>query len=576
MPYSPARTPSELDLGVATRQALGASYARPKNLDEQVQRVKSGMIRIPPHGDWAGDYTAWDSDPFADRNWQFQFHSLRWMTPLRWAALDGDRAAHAEWLRITRSWFDVNVPFKPGLAPFAWKDMTDGNRAIHLSLGAPLVGGDDGWFVDLLRYHRDWLMEPEHIKGKNHGLHQHTGLLVVGATLRDREAMTTAVGRMEKQFVTTFDDQGCNDEGSAGYQQHNLKWWRTSWHRASLEGYNVAGVQERLTAGAHALAHLAMPDGQLPQIGDSARGSVSAGLHAFTDFASSRGVVGVKPHGNALVLKGGYVISRSGWGESRPIEQESHMILRHGLDLKAHSHNDRGSLHIYASGTKWLTDSGFYSYQPGDPVRRHLASRAAHNLAFLPGVDHDPTVPVELLSQSVTEAAHDFTVRDLGYAQGEVSRRVVYLPGPDCWIVMDSATSPARVPLVQHWHLEPGTVSRFVDRGFRLTRDGAALGMTWLGRKPNKLRRHTAEEGDLRGWIGTKWKTLAAGALLTATVPAAESSRLVTLISPNSTRPLGVVDSLVQADGAVSAVLVRGGRLWNVSVGALETRVAEG
>jgi hypothetical protein len=565
----------KLDLSVAERQAFGGSYAKPANQDEQLARIKAGTIRIPPHGDWTGDYTDWHADPFKDRNWQFQFHSLRWLTSLRWAALEGDDQARSEWLRIARSWFEANVPFTPGLAPFAWKDMTDGNRAIHLSLGAELAGEDDEWFADLLRYHRDWLMDPDHIKGKNHGLHQHTGLLVVAATLCDREAMDTAVSRMERQFVTTFDDQGCNDEGSVGYQQHNLKWWRTSWHRASLEGYEIEGVRERLAAGANALAHLTMPNGQLPQIGDTARGSVSTGLHAFTDFASSRGAVGEKPRGNVLVLDGGYVISRSGWGEHRPMAQESHMVLRHGPDVKAHSHNDRGSLHIYANGTRWLTDSGFYSYQPRDPVRRHLASRAGHNLAFLSGVDHDRRVPVELVSQSVTDTAHDFKVLDRGYVQGEVARRVVYFPGPDCWIVVDSSTSPTAVPLVQHWHLEPGTTSRFRDRGFRLNRDGAALGMTWLGRAPSNLRRHIADDGDMRGWIGTAWKTLSAGALLTATAPAAESSRLVTLISPNKPQPLGVVESLVQSDGSVSAVLVRGGRSWSVRIGSSETRVVE-
>lgn len=575
MPSPRPLTLSDLDLGVATRQALGASYVRPSNQAEQLARIKAGTIRIRPHGDWTGDYTDWIADPFNDRNWQFQFHSLRWLTPLRWAALDGDEDARSEWLRIARSWFEGNVPFTPELAPFAWKDMTDGNRAIHLTLGAPLVSHSDEWFIRLLEYHRDWLMDPAHIKGKNHGLHQHTGLLVVAAVLRDRVAMDTAVARMERQFVTTIDEQGCNDEGSVGYQQHNLKWWRTAWHRANLEGYEVDRVEDRLTAGAHALAHLAMPNGALPQIGDTARGMVSRRIHPFTDFVSSGGATGEKPHGNALVLDGGYVISRSGWGEHRPIEQESHMVLRHGPDVRAHSHQDRGSLHIYASGSPWLTDSGFYSYQPRDPMRRHLASRVAHNIAFLPGVAHDATVPVELVSQEVGPEAHDFTVVDQGYADGRVTRRVVYLPGPDCWIVVDSSTVPTPVQLVQHWHLEPGTVSRFRDRGFHLKRGGDSMSMTWLGRAHTTLGRQSAEDGKMAGWIGTAWKEVTASDLLTARSSASRSSRLVTLISPNSPKPLGIVESLVQMDGAVSATLVRGGRSWVVRISSSATRVIE-
>lgn len=574
MPNRPARTPSELDLGVAERQAIGGSYTRPIDQERQLERINAGTIRIRPHGDWTGDYTAWSSDPFMDRNWQFQFHSLRWMTPLRWAALDGDVSSRAEWLRIARSWFEAHVPFRTGLAPFAWKDMTDGNRAIHLSLGAPLVGPDDDWYVDLLSYHRDWLMDPGHIKKKNHGLHQHAGLLVVGATLRDQHAMDTAVARMEAQFATTFDEQGCNDEGSVGYQQHNLKWWRTAWYRASLEGYQSNGVQRRLAEGAHALAHMTMPDGQIPQIGDSARGTVSRRLHAYTDFAASRGSEGDQPRGTALVLDGGYVLSRSGWGETRAPEQESHMVLRHGQDMRSHSHQDRGSLHIYAAGTRWLTDSGFYSYQPGDPIRRHLASRKAHNIALLPGLEHDSTALVELVASSITDDAHDFTVVDRGYTDAETTRRVVYLPGADCWIVIDSATSALESPLTQLWHVEPGVESRFRDRGFQLRHGQAKLNMTWLGQAP-RLRRHIAADGDMRGWVGTKWKTLTPGELLVATASASTASRLVTLISPNTPQALGVVESLVQRNGTVSATLVRAGRSWRIVVGAAGVSVVE-
>lgn len=573
MPSIP-QTPTELDLGVATRQALGTPYERPKDQSEQLARIKSGTIRLEPHGDWDGDYTDWHADPFTDSNWQFQFHSLRWASPLRWAAQAGDEDARAEWLRITRSWFDVNVPSKPGLARFAWMDMTDGNRAIHLSLGAPLARPEDHWFVELLEYHRDWLMDPAHIKRKNHGLHQNMGLLVVAAALRDREGMDTAVARMEKQFQTTFDDQGCNDEGSVAYHQHNISWWQSAWRRAELEGYNTENVNERLEAAAHALAHLAMPNGQLPQIGDSARGMAKLGMHDYTDYAHTRGASGKKPHGNALILDGGYVASRSGWGENRPVAKESHMVLRHGVDVKSHSHQDRGSIHIYAAGSLWLTDSGFYSYQRGDLTRKHLASREAHNVALLRGRKHNDGAPVDLVAQSVTDKAHDFTVADRGYKDDVLTRRVIYLPGPDCWIVVDSSQSPDPVVLAQHWHLEPGVGSQFRDRGFRLSRNGQTLDISWLGRTP-ALRRNPAVDGKLTGWVSTRWKTLVPGAQLVASTTASATNKLVTLISPRARQPLGVVDSLVRKDGSVSVALVRGGKIWNILADDTGTSVNE-
>src|SRR5699024_5221716 len=108
-------------------------------------------------------------------------------------------------------------------------------------------------------------------------------------------------------------------------------------------------------------AHIAQPDGQIPQIGDSGRGKVRVGLSDVTDFVASGGVRGTVPNENALILDRGYIASRSGWGQKQPLEEESHALIRYGEDLRAHSHYDRGSLHIYTNGQRWLVDSGFHS-----------------------------------------------------------------------------------------------------------------------------------------------------------------------------------------------------------------------
>lgn len=204
----------DLNLATADRQAFGKSYARTKNTDELAGAVLSGELHLPPHPVWRGDLLDWAADPFTDRNWQFQHHTLRWLNPLRWKALDGDERARQEWLRVVRSWAVHNAPANRASSKFAWKDMADGNRAIQLSLGSRLVGQEDlPWFLELLAYHRDWLMDEAHIVGKNHGLHQHAGLLVVSAVLGALDGMNVARARMVDQFKSTFDSQGGNDEG---------------------------------------------------------------------------------------------------------------------------------------------------------------------------------------------------------------------------------------------------------------------------------------------------------------------------------------------------------------------------
>lgn len=565
---------SDLDTTVTDRHSIGVSYERPRDQDALMALLRRGGVSLPPQPVWVGDPTDWTADPFGDRNWRFQHHTLRWLNPLRWAALEGDDEARAEWVRIVRSWGEANVPASASKSDFAWKDMADGNRAIQLALGAPFVNDDDDWFVELLEYHRDWLMDESHIVGKNHGLHQHQGLIVLGAALRDTSAIATAVARMREQFKSSFDHQGTNDEGSVAYHQLNLAWWKRGWERAEMEGFTPpVDVRDRLTAAGHVLAHVTMPDGALPQIGDSARGRARKGFSAASDYAASNGEEGVAPAEHAAVFDGGFITSRSGWGQARPLADESHAVIRHGVELGAHSHLDRGSIHIYSAGQPWLVDSGFHSYQKDIPEPKYLKSREAHNVAFLVGAIHDPKAPVELVSHQIAGDAHDFTLRDHGYGSADVRRRIIYLPSPDCWIVFDSANRSAGRAIRQHWHVEPDLRVRMLDNGYRLAGRDTELLMYWLGRGTT-LRKEVANDSSLAGWIGTKWKTMQPSTRLVAE-SSLQRPRLVTLITPRRSTPLGIVSSYVTSVGDLSVTMVRGQNQWLVQILSDELTVRE-
>src|SRR5699024_9772656 len=115
--------------------------------------------------------------------------------------------------------------------------------------------------------------------------------------------------------------------------------------------------------GRTALAQLAMPNGRLPQIGDTKRGPLAKDLGDQVDFVRTQGEAGTAPTETAVAYDRGYVVSRSGWGERRPLAQESHMLVRFGDDLLSHSHQDRGSVHLYSRGMPWLVFSGCVCFQ---------------------------------------------------------------------------------------------------------------------------------------------------------------------------------------------------------------------
>lgn len=559
------KTVQDLDLDASIRQAFGGIYARPKNLEESLEALRSGKLVLPPQPVWTGDPTDWVANPFDDRNWRFQHHTLRWMNPLRWAAIEGDKDAKAEWLRIARSWGETNTPAEASPSDFAWRDMADGNRAIQLCIGAPLAGPEDSWFVELLEYHRDWLMDPTHIVGKNHGLHQHQGLLVLGAVLRDQNAIDTAVSRMRTQFKTTFDVQGTNNEGSSAYHQMNMTWWGLAWNRASLEGITPPlDATERLASAAHVLAHIALPDGQIPQIGDSKRTRVALGYSPHSDFVSTGGQEGVAPTETAIVLDRGYIASRSGWGNTRPLAHESHTLIKYGEDYPGHSHEDRGSVNIYTQGQRWLIDPGFHSYQNSIPEVKYLKSREAHNVASIPGVKYDRHASVDLVSHSITENYHDFLLLDRGYKKHDLTRRVTYFTEADCWIISDKSGPSSKFQISQTWNIEPGVKLRFLDDGFRLHTKNNNFGMYWLG-KDTIVKRHLANEKSLEGWIGTSWKTMFPSARITAT-SSVQRPHIVSLFGGHSPQPLSIVESHVASNGAIMAHVARGLSHWRIQI----------
>ena len=144
-------------------------------------------------------------------------------------------------------------------------------------------------------------------------------------------------------------------------------------------------------------------------------------------------------------------------------------------------------------------------------------------------------------------------------------RRIIYLTGPNCWLICDSATPSVPAAVQQQWQVEPGVSVRSLDRGYRLSKSGASLTITWLGREP-RMRYVRAIEGRHAGWVGVKWKAQKAGALVTAE-SSEDCPQLVALISPTADFSLGIVSSKVTARGLVSAELVRGNTLWRITSG---------
>lgn len=504
-------TYNSLDVSAARRQArLGRDYARTKRTAQQLKELKNGNITLPPHGSWNGDYTDWTADPFNDRNWRFQFHTLRWINPYLWDALDGDNSSHHEWKRIVYSWAQHNTPPENASDAYAWMDMTDGNRAIQLSIGAPLVDASDEWYIDLLVQHRNWLYDDGNIVPGNHGLHQNLGLFVTARVLNDEVGIKKAIQRLGDQIIEAFDVKGLNEEGSVGYHQMNVIWWQQAQKRLKLEGMSFPEVAaERLDMAGRTLGFLLLPDATMPQVGDGNRGSARRGLHPFVDQVIKEEVCD-EATPTHQTYDNGFTVFRSGWGHTRPSREESHTIVRHGEDLHRHSHNDRGSVHIYTHGRRWITDGGFHSYQQNEPNRIYTKSRLAHSLIDLPHQNHDVSGNVPIQFTEHTEQLHTIETIDNNFDAAEWKRRVVFLPEEQLWIVWDRVKCETEELIQQQWLIDIGVeVSQTRKNELTLQSNGEQVQLHWLVDQPIlDIAEGDPQAASKRGLIGVGWKKM--------------------------------------------------------------------
>lgn len=492
-----------VNLKTAERQALGTHFVAGPQDKKLVADLCGGHLTLPPHKRWQLPAApTWAEDPFSDNNWQFQYHMLRWLDPLRRAGQNGNAQAAEAWQRYARSWIEANPP-GDSASRWAWIDMADGIRAMELCHGLGVVGEQD-WLIRSLEQHRDWLADPSHLKHGNHGLHQTVGLFVVSSVLEDQDGAELAVDWLGQRLREAWDEQGVNEEGSLAYHRMNYLWWQEAMTRLDLEGVDRPEGAQRLLLAPEEMAHATSPLGWLARIGDTNAASIQDIDHPYADYVTSEGTRGAAPAATTAIYDRGYAYIRSGWGQDRPFNEETYLTAVFGAQDKIHGHADGGSISVCAGGVEWLQDGGRH-YYGRDATQSYLVSRAAHSLVTLPGRTPRRSVPVELLHHDETAAAVDLTLRDRSYEGAKITRRIVYLRHWDLTVVLDRVRADEEVEAEQRWHCGRGVEATSLSIGFALKHQGSAFHVAGL-RDGQQRQVRRGQEQPMLGWSATGWR----------------------------------------------------------------------
>lgn len=535
-----------------------------------------GCLTMKPHDTWQIPETIlWDEDPFGQRNWVFQFHTLRWMEPVRRLAMAGDSAARDFWISTCRSWIEAN-PSGAGKSRYAWGDMVDGIRAMVMTFALPMFQGEDHeWLSRSIWEHGEWLADPTNLGHSNHALHQHQALLVVGRTFDHQIWVDLAIERLMELFDESFDEEGVNAEGSIAYHRLNYDWWETAFTRLDIEGIQRPQNADRLSLSLTELAYATKPNGQFERIGDIDVGGPSGLRSPEITYVQTQGASGQRPANLTKVYRAGYVFGRSGWGDfERAFEDETFYSISYGPANRVHGHQDGASFTLHAEGFPWFVDAGKYAYVKNS-MRDYCVRRLGHNVVHIEGIKYDPATRVSLDRYKLSQEVDDFVLSDNGYEDVKLNRRLIYVRGGDFFIVFDTVRSSKTVTAHQRWHLNYETTVEPIKRGYNLKQTKGHASIQWAGKMP-VLSTVRGQEDPLDGWMATDWMKREEATVLSAS-RTGDRFRFVTVLGAGQRGGPGpeVISMTPQGEDMVMTVQ-KGKTLWSVRIGRDTVEVATG
>lgn len=493
---------SDLDLGVATRQAFGEGLVATRADESSCLTLERGELSLPPHPTWLLPRPlTWGEDPFGDRSWTAQLHSLRWLDPLRRAASSGDASSSDRWVATALSWVVANPPTAPA-HPQAWAGRQAGVRAVVLTLGLPLAAGDERVrLVRSLTEHVDWLCA-EQQSARAHALLQHQGLFVAARAVGRHDATDLAVRRLGDLLEQSLGADAGPDPDPA-QRQLTLARWQLALRRLEVEEVAPPPASSLLSRAAELLAHTTRPDGLLETIGETAATAPTKVTSPFLEYVRTAGATGTRPTATTDVVTGVGAFGRSGWGEQETaFAQETFYSLR--LPTTPGPHQDGGSITFFARGRPWIVDPGPRA-RCVEPVRSHLSSRAAHNLPVVVGRERDTDAGARSVHHRHSSQLDHHVVADDGYPGVTLRRHVVYHRGGDFLLVLDRVVADEECTVEQLWHLPPDVAARVAAPGGPVVlADGEVeAGLSLRGSEQVDVSVLTGRSEPVQGWVST-------------------------------------------------------------------------
>jgi hypothetical protein len=538
-PAAPAPAPLPTALGswcTALFPPLRQSLERKRAQELMAGRVdlgKGGYQILPARPNWKPQST---SDTSGDRH----INSLNWALPLLYRGVRVQNAAMIDRFRQLLYWW---IEDHQGRRDY-WVDgsIYGGLRTQTLvcaaqTLNDPVLTAaalrDSQTMIRSYRGHAEISLGVN-----NTDLIRQTGALAAYCWVNDAPGRERAWQNIVSMSRGVVNDDGSDTEGSPGYAVYIEALLHDAERAAATCGISPEPLPTLRGQLYQFVAQAVRPDFRLESLGDtivsSLRGSFGVGDWR-ADWIRTAGQAGAPPSPVYRAFDGGYVFARAGWNPA-PGGADTFYSLRFSSSrpATAHTHDDGGSMSLFARGVSWIADPGPYRYENGSALRGFIKTRTAHSSLTVTAPRARGGVQAVRTGSNWQQGGNDDTcLVDRTWSGTSVTRCVTYVRSVDAVIVVDYVTSSKRKRSVtQRWQVAPGIGAEATDTALTLMAGDKRMDIYRGG--PGGWQVDVARQGSSVGWHTGAWGERKPGAVLSRTVPLRRKATevLVTVFVP--------------------------------------------
>lgn len=547
-----------------------------------------------------------DSTVVGDSKIIWELNRHQWLLVLGQAYRHTGNERHAEKFAVlVRAWMRANPPgtginwsssLEVALRLISWcwaLLLFRGSNSITPALYQEMSEWIRAHALHVERYLSHYFSPNTHITGEALGLFYASVLFPdMEEAERWRE---TGIRILQQQIELQVLPDGVYFEQTTCYQRYTIEFYLHYLILASRNGISVPSiVAERVQQMLDFLLSIRMPNGFMPQIGDTDGGSllpivqrtpddfraVFATAAAFfnrADYAWAAGELtpevvwllgfaGIEQFDSLsmrspttspsqLHAEGGYVVMRNSW------DKQAHQIIFDvgqlgNNDSCGHGHADLLSIQCACFGDSYLIDPGTFGYTADENWRDYFRGTAAHNTVMVDGLNQATTDgpfkwkqrPQARLRRWVSNGSFDLADAEHNayhsLSDPVTHRRRVFFQKPCYWVVIDDLIGEDEHRIDLNMQFSPMEVSLGADNWAVARKpDGRECRFMVTATEPLKVELVAGQSEPIQGWVSSNYGKRQSATLFNASCTAKLPLRIVTLFFPveNSLTDIPVV-----------------------------------